>query len=81
MPDCLCRNLVGRKPTTFLLQGTDSGRFVHGTWTGVVQAKNADIVQKLLAAHGVILGKTRMHELAYGVSRCHIHRALLGLLL
>ena len=29
---------------------------------------NSILIEKLLAANGIVLGKTRMHELAYGVT-------------
>ena len=32
------------------------------------QRNSSDYVRKLLAANGVVMGKTRMHELAYGVT-------------
>ncbi|EIE21247.1 amidase signature enzyme [Coccomyxa subellipsoidea C-169] len=32
------------------------------------QENNTALVQRLLSAHGVVMGKTRMHELAYGVT-------------
>ncbi len=32
------------------------------------QKNNSQLVQTLIAAHGVVMGKTRMHELAYGVT-------------
>lgn len=32
------------------------------------QTNSTALVRKLLAAHGVVMGKTRMHELAYGVT-------------
>lgn len=36
--------------------------------TGNVPQNNSVIVDRFLAANGVVLGKTRMHELAYGVT-------------
>lgn len=32
------------------------------------QKNNSALVQRLLDSHGVVMGKTRMHELAYGVT-------------
>ncbi|KAK9834649.1 hypothetical protein WJX74_006634 [Apatococcus lobatus] len=36
--------------------------------TGNVPQNNSVLIDKFLAANGVVLGKTRMHELAYGVT-------------
>ena len=32
------------------------------------QRNNSDYARRLIAANGVVMGKTRMHELAYGVT-------------
>ena len=32
------------------------------------QRNSSDYVRRLIAANGVVMGKTRMHELAYGVT-------------
>ena len=34
----------------------------------VAQRNNSDYARRLIAANGVVMGKTRMHELAYGVT-------------
>src|SRR5262249_15178344 len=40
----------------------------HPAWRGFIPKENAPTVQKLVDAGAVILGKTNMHELAFGIS-------------
>ena len=40
---------------------------------GFKPSTSSPLVERLLAAHGVVLGKTRMHELAVGVTTINMH--------
>lgn len=40
---------------------------------GRMPCNNSLLVTRLLAANGVVLGKTRMHELAAGITSINVH--------
>lgn len=43
------------------------------TSAGFRPGSSSPLVDRLLEAHGVVLGKTRMHELAVGVTTINMH--------
>lgn len=40
---------------------------------GMMPCSSSSLVDRLIDAHGVVLGKTRMHELAEGVTSINAH--------
>lgn len=40
---------------------------------GMMPCNSSTLVTRLLEAHGVVLGKTRMHELAEGVTSINVY--------